>query len=164
MRSPWRIYGMLALLCVVPLVAVAQDYSAEPRGEIQVVNDGKKPARITLWITGGEQLRPRRWTLGPRQSEFLGNAAGKRIKVRGSDRISLSKGEQVEVAQVGQFQGGIWYVSIREMRRATRPHPGLPPDQENALPPDSETGLPPDTRPEVPFGAPPAAPSERQRY
>jgi hypothetical protein len=166
MRPKWL--GILLLLFGVPLIAVAQEYPERPRGEIQIINDWKRPVRINLWTNGGEQVSQRRWTLVPGQSEFLGNESGKRIRVRGSDKISIGKGEQVDVEQVAQFQGGLWYVSVREMLRATHHRPGLPPDQGNAYPPDQRPGLPPDqgnaAPPDQRSGFPPDAPSAGQRY
>ena len=169
MYTKWLgLCGMLALLFVMPRIAVAQDYPEERSGEIQVINDVKRAVRITLVTTRGEPFGPRTWTLAPGQHEFLGNAAGRRIRVRGSDRISIGRGEQVDIAQVGHFEQGIWYVSTREMWRITHPRPGLPPDQERAMPPEPGSGLPPDAPSDLPPGAPPeappGAPSERQRY
>jgi hypothetical protein len=161
------VYGMLLFLLIAPLVAVAQDVPDGPRGDIQIFNDGKKPARITLWTNGGGDPGSQRWTFPPGQGEFLENGT-RRIKVRGSDQISLGQRAPIDIGQVAQLQGGSWYVSVRALRRATQPRRGLPSDHERAYPPGRGRGVPPDQEPAYPpepgTGVPPGAPAERQRY
>jgi len=136
MHKRWIAWcGMLAVvLCIAPLVGVAQDYPRRerygnapdwPRGIIQVTNDWQDEVRLTLWSHRRERIGE--WSLSPGVTAFL-DVDGDRIKVRSSYKIKV--GEEwgwVDVGEVGRFRNGTWYVSVRNVWRAThRGRPGVP--------------------------------------
>ena len=124
----WRhVYGILAVMLVIaPLVVVAQDDRREPRGghtrgwprgEIAVINDWQDDVKVSLW--SGRRERIGDWILRPGEQAGL-EVEGERIKVRPGYKIKV--GEDwgwVNVGEVGQFQQGTWYVSVRDVWRAT---------------------------------------------
>jgi hypothetical protein len=119
--------GMLAIMLVIaPMAVLAQDYSRQPRwghargwprGEIQVVNDWQDAVRISMWSSRRERIGD--WIVNPGDQAVL-EVDGERIKVRPGYKIKV--GEDwgwVDVGEVGQFQQGTWYVSVRTIWRAT---------------------------------------------
>ncbi len=136
MHGKWmRWCGMLAVLLVIaPMAVLAQDYRREPRwgsargwprGEISVTNDWQDAVKVSLW--SGRRERIGDWSISPGDQAVL-EMDGERIKVRPGYKIKV--GEDwgwVDVGEVGQFQHGTWYVSVRNVWRAThRERPGVP--------------------------------------
>jgi len=138
MHSKWiRSWGILAIaLFIAPILVIAQngpprggpeygpprggpEYSREgPRGEIQVTNDWRDAVNVTMWTHRRERIGEG-WTLRPGISAFL-DVDGERIKVRPSYKIKV--GEDwgwVNLGDVGRFRRGVWYVSVRDVWRAT---------------------------------------------
>ena len=127
--------AMLAVLLVIaPMTVLAQDYPREPRwgsargwprGDISVLNDWQDAVRVSLW--SGRRERIGDWIMSPGDQAVL-EIEGERIKVRPGYKIKV--GEDwgwVDVGEVGQFQQGTWYVSVRHVWRAThREHRGGP--------------------------------------
>ncbi len=127
--------GMLAVVLVLALmVVIAQGQPREPRreytrgwlrGAIQVTNDWQEDVKVSMWSSRRERIGE--WTITPGANAVL-EADGVQIKVRPSYKIKV--GEEwgwVDVGDVGQFQQGTWYVSVRNVWRAThREHPGVP--------------------------------------
>jgi hypothetical protein len=127
--------GMLAGVLVLALmVVIAQGQPREPRweytrgwprGEIQVTNDWQEDVKVSMWSSRRERIGE--WIITPGANAVL-EADGVQIKVRPSYKIKV--GEEwgwVDVGDVGQFQQGTWYVSVRNVWRAThREHPGVP--------------------------------------
>ena len=82
------------------------------------------------------------WTIQPGQSALLAGEDGRSLRVRGNDKIKVGDDwGRVDIGSVGQNVGGIWYVNVHTVWRAThhqgRGRPGgLPPDQPgNVFPP-----------------------------
>jgi len=149
MRSQWiTFYGMLAIIWLLaPLVVLAQEGRRGGRGDIQVTNDWDNTVRVTLWKQRGEQISRQRWTIQPGQSTLLGDERGRSIRVRSDDKIKVGEDwGRVAIGTVGQLQGNTqgntWYVSVRDVWRATHERgsrPGLPPDQTGtAVPSDPQ--------------------------
>src|SRR2546428_5374022 len=128
MHSKWmRLGGMLVVvLLIAPFLAVAQgQYRAErygnapdrPRGAIQVNNDWRDQVSVSMWSNDRERIGE--WVV--RSGERVVLEEGRRsIRVRPSYKIKV--GEDwgwVDVGQVGQFQNGTWYVSVRDVWQAT---------------------------------------------
>ena len=143
MLVTWRrAWGLLiVVLLITPLTVLAQEGRRGDRGDIQVTNDWENTVRVTLWKQRGEQISRRSWTIPQGQSAVLGDEGGRSIRVRSDDKIKVGEDwGRVDIGAVGQLQNGAWYVSVRDVWRAThqrRGRPGLPPDQSGtALPPD----------------------------
>src|ERR671934_1564903 len=122
-----RLWGLAALLLVLtPLLAVGQSRAREAlpdrssdrsRGEMQVVNDWR--GEVTLSMRTDNQERLGEWSIRPGEQVVLQDR-GERIRVRPNYKIKV--GEDwgwVDVGQVGQFQNGTWYVSVRDVWQAT---------------------------------------------
>ena len=128
MHAKWmRWWGILAIvLLIAPMVVFAQDDRREarwgsargwPRGELSVTNDWQEAVRVSLWSGRREHIG--NWTLSPGEQAVL-EVDGERIKVRPGYKMKV--GEDwgwVDVGEVGQFQHGTWYVSVRTIWRAT---------------------------------------------
>ena len=136
MYGKWmRWCGMLAVvLWLTPMVVVAQGQLREPRwglargwprGEIQVMNDWQDAVRVSMW--SGRRERIGDWLISPGDEAVL-EVDGERIKVRPGYKIKVGDNwGWVDVGEVGQFQRGTWYVSVRTIWRAThRERPGVP--------------------------------------
>ena len=136
MYGKWmRWCGMLAvILFIAPMVVVAQGQPREPRwgpargwprGEISVMNDWQDEVRVSMWSSRRERIGD--WLIRPGDQAVL-EVDGERIRVRPGYKIKV--GEDwgwVDVGDVGQFQQGTWYVSIRTIWRATHhERPGVP--------------------------------------
>ena len=128
MHSKWMRLGGLfvVVLLIAPFLAVAQgQYRAErydntpdrPRGAIQVNNDWRDQVSVSMWSNNRERIGE--WVV--RSGERVVLEEGRRsIRVRPSYKIKI--GEDwgwVDVGQVGQFQNGTWYVSVRDVWQAT---------------------------------------------
>ena len=128
MRYKWmKVWGMLAVvLCIVPLLAVAQPQPREPRsdrgadrprGAMHVVNDWRDEISLSMWSDQRERIGE--WAIRPGEQVVL-QERGQRLRVRPSYKIKV--GEDwgwVDVGQVGQFQNGTWYVHVRDVWQAT---------------------------------------------
>jgi hypothetical protein len=143
MPMQWRrVWGILAIaLLVAPLVVLAQEGRRGDRGDIQVTNDWEDTVKVTLWKERGGQMSRQTWTIPQGQSAVLAGEGGRSLRVGANDKIKVGDDwGRVDIRTVGQLQGGIWNVSVRDVWRAThqrRGRPGLPPDQPGtALPPD----------------------------
>ena len=136
MYGKWmRWCGMLAvILFIAPMVVVAQGQPREPRwgpargwprGEISVMNDWQDEVRVSMWSSRRERIGD--WLIRPGDQAVL-EVDGERIRVRPGYKIKV--GEDwgwVDVGEVGQFQQGTWYVSVRTIWRAThQERPGVP--------------------------------------
>ena len=142
-------YGILAVvLLLAPLVALPQEGRRWSRGAIFVTNDWDNPVRVTLWKQRGEQISRRSWTISPGQSATLGDEWGRSLRVGADDKIKVGEDwGRVDIGAVGRLRRDTWYVSVRNVWRATHDRgrgPGLPPDAQG-------TGLPPDPQ-RYPFG------------
>src|SRR6266852_497610 len=125
MYGKWmRWCGMLAvILFIAPIVVVAQGEPrwgparGWPRGEISVMNDWQDEVRVSMWSSRRERIGD--WLIRPGDQAVL-EVDGERIRVRPGYKIKV--GEDwgwVDVGDVGQFQQGTWYVSVRTIWRAT---------------------------------------------
>ena len=136
MYGKWmRVCGMLAvMLMIAPLLAMAQNDRPEPRwgsargwprGEIHVMNDWQDAVRVTMW--SGRRERIGDWIISPGDQTML-EVDGERIRVRPGYKIKVGDDwGWVDVGEVGQFQQGTWYVSVRDVWRAThRERRGVP--------------------------------------
>jgi hypothetical protein len=140
---PWRrVWGIIAVaLLVTPLAVVAQEGRRGDRGDIQVSNDWENTVKVTLCKERGGQMSRQTWTIPQGQSTLLAGEDGRSLRVGGHDKIKVGDDwGRVDIRTVGQLQGGVWNVSVRDVWRAThkgRGRSGLPPDQPGtALPPD----------------------------
>jgi len=141
-RKLVRWYSVLAVaLLIAPLVVLAQEGGRRERGDIQVTNDWENTVKVTLWKERGGQMSRQTWTIPQGQSAVLAGEDRRSLRVGGSDKIKVGDDwGRVDIRTVGQLQGGMWNVSVRDVWRATHQRsgrPGLPPDQPGtALPPD----------------------------
>jgi hypothetical protein len=132
---------LVVALFLPPLLVFAQDYRRGDRGDIQVTNDWQDTVTVTLWKERGGQMSRQTWTIHPGQSALLAGEDGRSLRVRGNDKIKVGDDwGRVDIGAVGQNMGGIWYVNVREVWRAThqrgRGRPGgLPPDQPRTVNP-----------------------------
>ena len=96
-----------------------------PRGIVQVTNDWQDEVMLTLWSSRRERIGA--WRINPAATALL-DVDGDRVKVRPGYKIKV--GEDwgwVDIGEVGRFQNGTWYVSVRDVWRAThRERPGVP--------------------------------------
>jgi hypothetical protein len=80
-------------------------------------------------------MSPRTWTILPGQSAVLADDTGRSLRVGGNDQINVGNDwGKVPIGAVGHLQDRIWYVSVRDVWRATHHQGrgrsgGLPPDQ-----------------------------------
>ncbi|MGE3538753.1 MAG: hypothetical protein AB7N91_15145 [Candidatus Tectimicrobiota bacterium] len=153
MAVPGKYIGSLLLisLCLGPLVASAQEGRRRTRGDIHVTNNWRDTVRVTLWKQRGEQISRRIWTIPRGQAALLGDEQGRPIRVQAYDTIKVGENwRRVDVGAVGQLRQGVWYVTVREIWRAThqrRGRPGLPPDPAGiVVPPDLPADVPPGQR------------------
>jgi hypothetical protein len=136
MHAKWmRWCGMLVIMLVLaPMLASAQDQFREPRwghgrgwprATIYVTNDWQDDVKVSLWSSRREWIGA--WIIRPGDNAVL-ELEGEQIKVR--PRYKIKVGDDwgwVDVGDVGQFQQGTWYVSVRAIWRAThRERPGVP--------------------------------------
>ena len=136
----WSSMVAVAVL-LVPLVVMAQGSRRGDRGEIQVTNDWEDTVRVTLWKERGGQMSRRTWTIPQGQAEVLASEDGRALRVGGSDKIKVGdEWGRVDIRTVGQLQGGVWNVRVRNIWQAThqrRGRAGVPPEQSGtAVPPD----------------------------
>lgn len=119
---------ILAILLWMPLLVSAGDYwdygdyhsERRQRPEIYVTNDWRDLVRITLWKERGERISKREWLLESGESAYLANEDGRRLRVRGSDKIKVGDDwGRVRIDEVGEFRNGVWYVNVRDIWRAT---------------------------------------------
>jgi hypothetical protein len=120
----WRM--LVVVVCITPLVAVAQPQPREPRsdrgaeqarGTIQVVNDWRNEVSLSMWSDQRERIGA--WSIRPGEEVVL-QERGQRIKVRPTYKIKVGDDwGWVDVAQVGQFQNGTWYVNVWDVWQAT---------------------------------------------
>lgn len=136
MHGKWmRCCGMLAvMLLIAPILVVAQDAPREPRGGyargwprgmIYVTNDWQDEVKVSMWSSRREPIGE--WILRPGENAVL-EVGGEQIKVRPGYKIKVGDDwGWVNVGEVGQFQQGTWYVSVRTIWRAThRERPEVP--------------------------------------
>jgi hypothetical protein len=147
MYSKWiTVWRMLAVVvCIAPLVAVAQPQPREPRsdrgaeqarGTIHVVNDWRNEASLSMWSDQRERLGE--WSIRPGEEVVL-QERGQRIRVRPTYKIKVGDDwGWVDVGQVGQFQNGIWYVNVRDVWQAT--HRDRPRDSDDRRSYDERRG------------------------
>jgi len=127
MQRTWMRWGsMLAIVLFISPIVVAQDQLREPRwgstrgwprGAIYVMNDWQDDVKVSMWSGRREWIGA--WVIRPGDRTVL-EVDGQQIKVRPNYKIKV--GEEwgwVDVGQVGQFQQGTWYVSVRDIWRAT---------------------------------------------
>jgi hypothetical protein len=159
MRFMWmRRWGMLAVvLCIAPLLAVAQPQPREPRsdsgadrsrGAMQVVNDWRDEVSLSMWSDQRERLGS--WSIRPGEQVVL-QEGGQRLKIRPNYKIQVGEeGGWIEVGQVGQFQNGTWYVSVRDVWQAT--HRDRPRDSDERRGYDERRGEVAPREPDSPRG------------
>jgi hypothetical protein len=129
-----RLLGYLTVTVLfAPLALFAQDGRRSDRLSIQVINNWENTVHVTLWNERGGQMTRRSWTIPQGQSAILADESGRSLWVGGSDKIKVGNDwGRVDIGAVGQLQGRIWYVRVRDVWQAThhrgRPR-GLPPDQ-----------------------------------
>jgi hypothetical protein len=123
---------MAVVLVLAPLLAVAQPRPREARpdrspdqysrsdrsgGELQVVNDWRDEVNLSMWSEHRERLGE--WTIRPGENVVL-QEHGERLRVRPNYKIKVGDdGDWVDVGQVGQYQNGTWYVTVRQVWQAT---------------------------------------------
>jgi hypothetical protein len=155
-----RWWLMLAVVvCITPLVAIAQPQPREPRSEsgaersrgaIQVVNDWRDEVNLSMWSDQRERIGE--WSIRPGEQVVL-QERGQRIRVRPNYKIKV--GEDwgwVDVGQVGQFQHGTWYVNVRDVWQAT--HRDRPRDSDDRRSYDERRGEVSPREPDSPRGEP----------
>jgi hypothetical protein len=137
MSMPRKFIGWYSVLAVVfliaPLAVLAQEGGRRERGDIQVTNDWENTVKVTLWKERGGQMSRRTWTIPQGQSVVLAGEDGRSLRVGGNDKIKVGDDwGRVDIRNVGQLQGGLWNVSVRNIWQAThqrRGRSGLPPDR-----------------------------------
>jgi len=141
-RTWFGFTGMLvAVLLVAALAAQAQprEYRPgfapdRPRGDVIVNNDWQDEVSLSMWSSKRERIGA--WIIRPGQNAVL-QEGGVRIRVRPSYKIKV--GEDwgwVDLGQVGRFQQGTWYVSVRDIWRATHRQRAESPDWRRSEVPD----------------------------
>jgi hypothetical protein len=122
-----KLWWMLAAVLVLsPLLATAQVpyWESRPartygqaRGPIQVINDWRDVVNVSVWSEQRERIGE--WVVRPGERALLGEAR-RPIRVRPTYKIKVGDDwGWVNVAQVGQFQNGTWYVHVRDVWQAT---------------------------------------------
>ena len=107
------------LVLAVP-AAHAQRWGRD-RYEITVFNNWDRPVEITIAAEKRDEVVRDRWTIPPRQTTILVNAEQRRIRVRGTDRIKVSRDMRaVRIGDVARWDNGAWHLSIRDVIRAQR--------------------------------------------
>lgn len=96
-----------------------------PRGIIQIMNDWRDEVRLSLWSHRREPIGE--WSIGPGDNVVL-EADGEQIKARPTYKIKVGDDwGWVNLGEVGQFQQGTWFVSVRSVWSAThRERRGVP--------------------------------------
>jgi hypothetical protein len=126
-----KLWWMLAaILVLMPLLATAQVlyWEARParnydraRGPIQVVNDWRDVVHVSMWSDNRERIGE--WVVRPGERALLGEAR-RPIRVRPTYKIKVGDDwGWVDVGQVGQFQNGTWYITVRDVWQATHDRP-----------------------------------------
>jgi hypothetical protein len=130
------VISILALAFLfIPLTVFAQNWQRGDRADIQVINDWENTVRVTLWNERGGQMTRRTWTIPPGQTALLAREDGRSLRVGRNDKINVGNDwGQVDIGAVGQQQGRIWYVRVRDVWRAT--HQGGGRQGQPVLPPD----------------------------
>jgi hypothetical protein len=93
---------------------------------MQVINDWRDAVSLSMWSEHRERMGE--WSIRPGENVVL-QERGERIRVQPHDKIKV--GEDwgwVEVGQVGQFQNGVWHVTVRNVWTAT--HQDRPEDSD----------------------------------
>ena len=121
---------LAAILVLMPLLATAQVpyWEARPtrnydraRGPIQVVNDWRDVVHVSMWSDNRERIGE--WVVRPGERALLGEAR-RPIRVRPTYKIKVGDDwGWVDVGQVGQFQNGTWYITVRDVWQATHDRP-----------------------------------------
>ena len=137
---------LVAALFLVPTGAIAQNdfqkFEPErsrdwPRGQIQVTNDWRDTVSVTMWTHRRERIGDS-WEIEPGESAFLA-VDEDRIKVRPNYKIKVGNDwGWVNLGDVARYRRGVWYVTVRDIWRATHPRGGRGerPDWEDEDVPD----------------------------
>jgi hypothetical protein len=148
MLTKWKkLWGMVAVVLVLtPLMATAQPRPREARrdsgpersrGPIQVINDWRDDVHLSMWTDQRERIGE--WSIRPGEQVIL-QEGGERVRVRSNYKIKVGDDwGWVNVGQVGQFQNGVWYVTVRDVWQAT--HRDRPRDYDHRR---SEVAPPPE--------------------
>lgn len=129
--------GIAAALFALPLLATAQqDLESDRdrrwlqppdhrRAYVKVTNDWRDTIRLTMWTKRGTQIGDA-WTIRPGQDGYL-REGGKRITAlpEYSLRVGNDPGATY-VETVGKRRGDTWYISVRDVWRATHQEGGYP--------------------------------------
>lgn len=126
------LFIMAAMLLAAPGGAIAQDEYPQsdlerprdwPRGQIQVTNDWRDDVNVTMWTHRRERIGDS-WLIESGESAVL---AVDRVRIKVRPNYKIKVGDDwgwVNLGRVGQFSGGIWYVNVRDIWRATHQRGG----------------------------------------
>ena len=109
----------LGLVATVPTLALAQGRG--DRHEITIINNWDRPIQVSITAERRDEDVRETWNIAPRANTWLAHNGGRRIRVRGSDRIKVrSDMRSVRISEVADFHNGHWVVSARDVVRGQR--------------------------------------------
>jgi hypothetical protein len=89
----------------------------QPRGLIEVTNDWRDDVRLSMWSHRREPIGE--WAISPGEHLILA-VDGEPIKVRPGYKIKVGDDwGWVNLGEVGEFQRGTWFVTVRSIWSAT---------------------------------------------
>ncbi|MEO5670540.1 MAG: hypothetical protein ABIR26_07600 [Ramlibacter sp.] len=131
---PKRIRLMaLGLVLAVPAAALAQslpqgrdrdrdrDGGRRDRYEVIIINNWDRDVEVSITAERRDEDVRETWNIAPRANTWLVHENGRRIRVRGTDRIKVRRDmRSVRISEVGELRDGRWTISVRDVVREQR--------------------------------------------
>ncbi|MBI2768688.1 MAG: hypothetical protein HYX47_03630 [Burkholderiales bacterium] len=110
----------LGALLAVPALSWAQGHNRD-RYEIRVINNWDQRIEVSITAERRDEDIRTNWNIAPKANTWLAMEGGRRVRVRGSDRITVRRDmRSVRISEVADFQNGSWVVSARDVVRGQR--------------------------------------------
>jgi hypothetical protein len=93
----------------------------ERRAYVKITNDWRDTVRLTMWTKRGTQIGSA-WTIRSGQAGYLKED---RQRITATEDYSIRVGDDstaIPVGRVGERRDDVWYVTVRDIWRATHRH------------------------------------------
>ena len=121
----------LGLVLAMPAAALAQAFPQErdrdrdggrrERYEVIIINNWDRDVEVSITAERRDENVRETWNIAPRANTWLVHENGRRIRVRGTDRIKVRRDmRSVRISEVGDLRDGRWTISVRDVVREQR--------------------------------------------